>query len=84
MNVLNLRSAGAAVAMMVLGLPAVRINPGQVLTLQPGAAWIDLESVHRTFTHGEHFDMTLTFEEAGTVEIEVEIEAADGDDDPAA
>lgn len=35
---------------------------------------IELESVHRTFLEGDRFDMTLTFERAGTVEIEVEIE----------
>jgi copper(I)-binding protein len=65
----------------VTEVTALGIAPGQTLTLQPGAMWIELEGVHKTFEHGEHFDMTLTFEKAGTVEIEVEIEEApDGED----
>jgi copper(I)-binding protein len=58
----------------VTEVKAIGIAPGQTLTLQPGAIWIELEGVKKTFEHGEHFDMTLTFEKAGTVEIEVEIE----------
>jgi copper(I)-binding protein len=61
----------------VRDITGVKVNPSQVLTLKPGLLWIELESVHRTFEHGEHFDMTLTFETAGTIEIEVEIEPAD-------
>jgi periplasmic copper chaperone A len=61
----------------VRDINGVKVNPSQVLTLKPGLLWIELESVHQTFEHGEHFDMTLTFEKAGTIEIEVEIEPAD-------
>jgi copper(I)-binding protein len=64
-------------ALEVRDVKGVRIAPDQVLTLKPGVVWIELESVHRTFSQGEHFDMTLTFEKAGTVEIEVEIEPLD-------
>lgn len=59
---------------------AFQVNAGQVLTLKPGVAWIELESVQRAFEHGEHFDMTLTFERAGTVAVEVEIEPVDEDE----
>jgi copper(I)-binding protein len=58
----------------VKDVAAVQVNPGQVLTLKPGVVWLELESVHQTFEHGEHFDLTLTFEKAGRVEVEVEIE----------
>lgn len=61
----------------VRDLAAIKVNPGQVLTLKPSAVWIELESVQRTFLEGDHFDMTLTFEKAGTVGIEVEIEPLD-------
>lgn len=61
----------------VKDIAAVQVNPSQVLSLQPGVAWIELESVHQTFEHGDHFDLALTFEKAGTVEIEVEIEPVD-------
>ncbi len=67
----------------VRDLSAIKVNPGQVLTLQPGAAWIELEGVTQTFEHGKHFDMTLTFEKAGIVQIEVEVEERDDHDDPA-
>ncbi|MEO1020504.1 MAG: copper chaperone PCu(A)C [Pseudomonadota bacterium] len=71
---------GADGTLEIRNIPAIQINAGQVLTLQPGAVWVELESVHRTFEHGEHFDMTLTFENAGSIEIEVEIEEEDGHD----
>lgn len=61
-------------------LAGIKIGPGQVLTLKPGVVWIELESVHATFEHGQHFDMTLVFERAGDVDIEVEIEPVDEDE----
>jgi periplasmic copper chaperone A len=61
----------------VRDISGIKVNPDQVLTLKPGLLWIELESLHRRFEHGDHFDMTLTFEKAGMVEIEVEIEPAD-------
>jgi copper(I)-binding protein len=64
---------------------AVEIAPGQVLTFQPGGLHLVLQSVQRTFDHGQHFDLALTFEKGGTVEIEVEIEDRDEhDEEPAA
>jgi periplasmic copper chaperone A len=60
---------------------AVEIAPGQTLTFQPGGVHLVLQSVQRTFEHGQHFDLALTFEKAGSVQVEVEIEEpADGDD----
>ena len=56
---------------------AVKIAPGQTLTFQPGGIHLVLQSVQRTFEHGQHFDLALTFERAGTVEVEVEIEEPD-------
>ncbi len=64
----------------VQDIKALQIEPGQVLTLKPGVAWIELESVQQTFLHGDHFDMVLTFEKAGPVEVEVVIEPVDGDE----
>jgi len=56
---------------------AVEIAPGQTLTFQPGGIHLVLQSVQRTFEHGQHFDLALTFEKAGTVQVEVEIEEPD-------
>ncbi|WP_187289024.1 copper chaperone PCu(A)C [Fulvimarina pelagi] len=56
----------------------ITVNAGQTLTMQPGGAWIELESVQQTFEHGEHFDLTLTFTGMDPVQIEVEVEEAPG------
>jgi hypothetical protein len=61
----------------VQDISGINIDPDQVLTLKPGVVWIELESVHRTFEHGDHFDLTLTFEKAGIIEVEVQIEPID-------
>jgi len=64
---------------------AVEIAPGQVLTFQPGGVHLVVQSVQQTFEHGQHFDLTLTFEKAGTVELEIEIEEqGEHDEEPAA
>ena len=60
---------------------AVEIAPGQTLTFQPGGVHLVLQSVQRTFEHGQHFDLTLTFERAGSIEVEVEVEEPDHDED---
>lgn len=61
----------------VQDLSAIRVEPGQVLTLQPGAIWLELEGVQQAFVHGEFFHMDLVFETAGAVEIDVVVEEAD-------
>jgi copper(I)-binding protein len=76
--VFQAQTMGADGTLEVRDVSGVKIQPDQVLTLKPGVVWIELEGVRRTFRHGEHFDMTLTFEKAGTVEIEVAIEPAGG------
>ena len=77
------QAIGTDGTLSVREIAAVAVEPGQTITFQPGALWIELESVSATFEHGEHFDMTLVFERAGAIEIEVEVEEADehGDDD---
>ena len=75
--VFQAQTVGADGVLAVRDIGGISIDPDQVLTLKPGVVWIELESVHRTFEHGDHFDMTLTFEKAGTVEVEVQIEPVD-------
>ena len=60
---------------------AVEIAPGQTLTFQPGGVHLVLQSVQKAFDHGEHFDLALTFEKAGTVEVEIEVEEPGHEDD---
>jgi copper(I)-binding protein len=76
--VFQAQTMGADGTLEVRDVSGIRIEPDQVLTLKPGMVWIELESVRRVFGHDEHFDMTLTFEKAGAVEIVVDIEPAGG------
>jgi hypothetical protein len=79
--VFQAQTVGADGVLAVRDISGINVDPDQVLTLKPGVVWIELESVHRTFEHGEHFDMTLTFEKAGMVEVEVQIEPFGGHED---
>jgi copper(I)-binding protein len=78
------QAVGADGTLAVQDLVAIRIEPGQSLTLQPGAMWLELEGVQRTFVDGQDFHMDLTFERAGTVEIDVLVNEADEHDPDAA
>ena len=72
--------AHAEGTLAVQNLKAIRIEPGQVLTLQPGAIWLELEGVQQSFNEGQYFHMDLTFETAGSVEIDVGVNAAEEDE----
>ena len=50
------------------------------LAFQPGGMRLVLMSVQRQFDHGQHFDLALAFERAGTMEIEILIEEVEHDD----
>ncbi len=81
--VMQAQAIGADGTLAVQDVAAVAVQPGQVLTLQPGAIWLELEGVQRMFVDGQHFHMNLTFETAGTVEIDVWVNEADEHDDTA-
>jgi copper(I)-binding protein len=68
----------------VQDVTAVRIQPNQVLTLQPGVAWIELEGLQRVYAPGETFELALTFEKGGRAEIVVHVEKARGPGEHAA
>jgi copper(I)-binding protein len=70
--------------LQVQDVTAVRIEPNQVLTLQPGVAWIELEGLQRVYAPGEAFELELTFEKGGKAEIVVHVEKARGPGEPAA
>ena len=61
-------------AVAVQDVSAIVIDAGQSVTLQPGGIRIVLNDVKRTLRAGGHFHMHLEFANAGTVEIDVEIE----------
>jgi copper(I)-binding protein len=78
--VMQAQVIGADGTLAVQDVAAIAVQPGQVLTLQPGAMWLELEGVQRAFSHGQHFHMDLTFENAGMVEIDVWVDEADDHD----
>ena len=75
--VMQAQAIDAEGTLAVQDLTAIRIEPGQVLTLQPGAIWLELEGVQQAFYDGAFFHMDLTFETAGAVEIDVGVNKAD-------
>jgi periplasmic copper chaperone A len=81
--VMQAQAIGSDGTLAVQDVAAIAVQPGQVLTLQPGAIWLELEGVQRTFVDGQHFHMTLVFETAGAVEIDVWVNEADDHDDAA-
>jgi hypothetical protein len=78
--VMQAQAVDAEGTLAVQNLKAIRIEPGQVLTLQPGAIWLELEGVQQSFSDGQYFHMDLTFETAGSVEIDVGVNAAEEDE----
>lgn len=49
------------------------IEPGKTVELRPGGYHMMFIGLHRALTEGETFKATLTFEKAGTVEIEFRV-----------
>jgi periplasmic copper chaperone A len=52
------------------------VPAGQPVTLKPGGTHIMLMGLNRQLKPGEHFPLTLSFEKAGTREVEVAVEKA--------
>jgi len=63
---------------------AIAVAPGQFVFLEPGGARIAFDDVKRTIEAGDHLHMTLTFERAGSLEVEIEVEPAEATDTPPA
>jgi hypothetical protein len=55
---------------------SIPVEPGHPTTLEPGGLHIMLEKLKHPLKEGDHFPLTLTFEKAGTREIEVRVEKA--------
>ena len=52
----------------------VEINAGKTVELKPGGYHVMLIGLKQPLKLGEHFPMTLTFEKAGTVQLEVPVQ----------
>lgn len=59
-------------------IPAVEIPANGAVVFQPGGNHVMLFGLGKPLTAGEHFPLTLEFEKAGKVEVQVEVKTADG------
>jgi len=55
---------------------ALEIAPGEPAVLQPGGLHIMLMGLTTPLVEGDSFPLTLTFEKAGSIEVEVKVEGA--------
>lgn len=55
---------------------AIEVNPGEPTVLKPGGLHIMLVGLTAPMREKERFPMTLTFEKAGKVEVQIAVEAA--------
>lgn len=69
----NLTEAGV---MKMRPLEALDVPAGESVTLAPGGHHIMLMGLNKPLVEGESFPLTLTFERAGAVDVEVSIGAA--------
>jgi copper(I)-binding protein len=66
-------------------LETVEIPAGETVAFEPGGAHVMLSGLHAPLREGDRFDLTLEFEAAGTITVEVTVRSvaagADTDDD---
>ncbi|MBL8658886.1 MAG: copper chaperone PCu(A)C [Rhodospirillales bacterium] len=55
---------------------AIEINPGEPAVLKPGGLHVMLIGLKAPLKEGEKFPLTLTFEKAGTVTVDVIVQGA--------
>jgi copper(I)-binding protein len=72
--VFQAQTLGADGTLKVQDIAAIQVRPNQVVTLQPGVVWIELEGLQRVFAPGETFELELTFEKGGEAEVMVQVE----------
>lgn len=56
-------------------VPAIDLAPGEAVKLAPGGLHVMLMGLAAPLNAGDKFPLTLTFEKAGTVTLEVEVQA---------
>ena len=61
---------------------AIEVAPGEPTLLKPGGLHVMLMGLKTPLVEGESFPMTLVFERAGRVEVEVDIESGTAMDAP--
>jgi copper(I)-binding protein len=61
--------------MRMRAVAGVDVKPGDRLVLQPGGYHVMLADLKRPLQAGDHFPLTLGFEKAGSIEVNVEVES---------
>ena len=61
--------------MRMRAVAGVDVKPGDRLVLQPGGYHVMLADLKRPLRAGDHFPLTLGFEKAGSIEVNVEVES---------
>jgi periplasmic copper chaperone A len=61
--------------MRMRGVSALEVRPGETLQLKPGGYHVMLSELRQPLKVGDRFPMTLTFQNAGAVEVSVWVEA---------
>jgi copper(I)-binding protein len=61
--------------MRMRGVAALEVRPGETLQLKPGGYHVMLSELRQPLKVGDRFPMTLKFQNAGTVEVSVWVEA---------
>jgi copper(I)-binding protein len=64
--------------MRMRAVAGVDVKPGDRLVLQPGAYHVMLTDLKRPLQAGETFPLTLGFEKAGSIKVDVEVESMAG------
>ncbi|MEM1345679.1 MAG: copper chaperone PCu(A)C [Pseudomonadota bacterium] len=64
--------------MQMLQTEAIAVPAGETVALEPGGLHLMLFGAEAPFAEGESFPVTLTFENAGTVEVTVNVEKRAG------
>jgi copper(I)-binding protein len=61
--------------MRMRAIAGIDVKPGDRLVLQPGGYHVMLTDLKRPLQAGDHFPLTLGFEKAGSIEVDVEVES---------
>jgi len=64
--------------MRMRAVDSVEVNPGARVMLQPGGYHVMLMDLKRPLQAGESFPLTLAFEKAGSIEVNVVVESIVG------
>jgi len=57
-------------------VPAIEVAPGTVVKLAPGGLHVMLQDLKQSLSKGDRFPMTLVFERAGEVKVDIVVEDA--------